>query len=356
MSANAVGQLLLIELEEDRWSASLGARLRATRPGGILLSARSLRAPETTAELLAKIAASLPEPPILAIEEEGGKVDPLRAFFSPLPSPRALARKGRAAVARMGELAGAALKLLGFNAILAPRLDVSAAGSDDCGTFGADPHTITDCGRGFLDGLGRHKILACGKSFPGLGSALVDRHSNMPLVGKTMAELWREDLVPYRELLPRLPLVMVGHGAYKAYDFDVPRPAALSSSVVEGLLRVKLGYRGVAVADDLASEAIRRTMDPQEAALKSLSAGCDLLRVTGSPDKTLAAVLAAMKGGLESGKIPAARVEQALGRLRRVRKRLTPRRSRFSHRDFDRLARAFERFTREFGSREEKIA
>lgn len=359
MSANraeAIGQFLLLEIEDEGWNASLERRLRALRPGGILLSARSLRTPETTAELLAKIAAVLPEPPLLAIEEEGGRVDPLRAFFAPLPSPRAAAGKGLKAVARAGELTGAALKLLGFNTVLAPLLDVAPPGSEDTRTFSPDPQVVAACGKAYLDGLERHKILACVKFFPGLGSAVVDGQSAMPLVGKTMAKLWREDLVPYRALHNRLPLVMVGHGAYKAYDFDLPRPATLSSSVVEGLLRVKLGYRGVAVADDLTSEAIRRTIDAQEAAVKSLNAGCDLLRVDGSKEKTAAAVLDGLKRGLETGKITAARAKEAAARLQRIRKVFVPTRAKFPHRDFDRLACEFEKFAGEFRSQGEKIA
>lgn len=354
--ANAIGQLLLLEIEDDRWSASLERRLRALRPGGILLSARSLQAPETTAALLAKIAAALPEPPLLAIEEEGGKVDPLRAFFSPLPSPRAAARKGLKTVARTGEITGAALNILGFNTVLAPLLDVAPPGADDSRAFSPDPQAVADCGKAYLDGIDRHKILACAKFFPGLGSAELDRQSSMPLVGKTMAELWRKDLVPYRALHRHLPLVMVGHGAYKAYDFDLPRPATLSSSVVEGLLRVKLGYRGVAVADDLTSEAIRRTIDPQEAAVKSLNAGCDLLRVGGSQEKTAAVIFDGLKRGLETGKISAMRVEQAIVQLQGIRKHSARPPARFPHRDFDRLAREFEEFAKEFRSRGEKIA
>ncbi len=353
---NPIGQFLLLEIEEDRWTASLERRLRALRPGGILLSARSLQAPEATAALLAKIVAALRQPPILAIEEEGETVDPLRAVLPPLPSPRAAAGKGLKAVARMGELTGAALRLLGFNTVLAPLLDVAPPGSEDPRAFSSEPQVVADCGKAYLDGIDRHRIFTCARSFPGLGSAKVDRQSSMPLVGKTMAELWREDLVPYRALHSRLPLVMVGHGAYKAYDFDLPRPAALSSSVIEGLLRVKLGYRGVTVADDLASEVIRRTTDPQESAVKSLVAGCDLLRVSGSQEKIAAVILDGLKRNLEAGKVPAARVEQALARLRAIRKHLAPPRARFPHREFDRLAREFEEFANEFRSRGEKIA
>ncbi len=354
--ANVIGQFLLLEIEDEGWNASLERRLRALRPGGILLSARGLRTPEMTFELLAKIAAALPKPPILALEEEGGSVDPLRAFFAPLPSPRAAAGKGPKAVARAAELTGAALKLLGFNTVLAPLLDVAPPGSVDPRAFSSGPQEVAGCGKAYLEGLGRHKILACAKFFPGLGSAEVDGQSAMPLVGKTMVKLWREDLVPYRALHNRLPLVLVGHGAYKAYDFDLPRPAAFSPSVVEGLLRVKLGYRGVAVADDLASEAIRRTIDPQEAAVKSLNAGCDLLRVDGSKEKTADEILDGLKRDLETGKIPAARAKEAVARLQRIRKLFVPTRAKFPHRDFDRLACEFEKFAGEFRSKGEKIA
>jgi len=354
--ANIIGQFLLLEIEDERWSASLERRLHAFRPGGILLSSRSVRTPETTAELLAKIAGALPGPPILALEGEGGKVDPLQAFFPTLPSQRAAAEKGLKAVARMGELTGAVLNLLGFNTVLAPRLDIAPAGSDDARTFSSDPQEVAGCGRAYLDGLERHKILACAKYFPGLGSTEVERHSSVPQVGKAMAELWREDLVPYRGLHSRLPLIMVGHGAYKAYDFDVPRSATLSSNVVAGLLRVKLGYTGVAVADDLASDAIRRTLDPQEAAVKSLNAGCDLLRVDSSKGKIADEVLDGLKRDLETGKIPAARVEEAVARLQQLRKQFPRRRAGFPRRDFDRLACEFEKFAGEFQSKGEKIA
>jgi beta-N-acetylhexosaminidase len=353
--ANATGQFLLLEIEEDRWSGSLERRLRSICPGGILLSARNLRTPETTTELLAKIAAVLPESPILAIEEGGGEVGPLPTFFAPLPSPRAAARKGLEAVARLGELTGAALRLLGFNTVLAPLLDVAPPGSDDPRTFSPDPQVVAGSGKAFLDGLERHKILACAKFFPGLGSAEIDRQSSMPLVAKTMAELWREDLVPYRTLHSRLPLVMVGHGAYKAYDFDVSRPATLSSSVVQGLLRAKLGYTGVAVADDLTCEAICRAIDPPEAALKSLLAGCDLLRINSSREEIAAAIFDGLKESLETGRIPATRAREASARLQRLRQHGVPPHARFSHGEFDRLARQCEEFATEFRFKGEKI-
>lgn len=161
-----------------------------------------------------------------------------------------------------------------------------------------------------------------------------------------MAELWREDLVPYRKLLGQLPLVLVSHGTYKAYDFDHPRSATLSLNVVEGLLRVKLGYRGVAVADGLETAAIRPSLNLAEAALQSIMAGCDLLLV--SPrEESIEAILAGLKKGLESGELPAARLEQAVERMRRAKKGLAPPKGKISKAAWDKLAQQFENFRKE---------
>jgi len=357
--ADALGQILVIELKEHRWNVAGERLMRARQPGGVLLSGRNLRIPGHTAELLHGIARTLTVAPFLALEEEGGLVDPLHAFFPPLPSPRAVAEKSPAAAARLGELVGAGLKLLGFNTNLAPLLDLCAPHYGSIlGTrsFSADAATVAKCGRAFLGGLRHHRIIACGKYFPGLSAAAIDRHSKLPVIGKTMAELWREDLIPYRELLPQLPLVMVGHGAYKAYDFDLPCPATLSPKVVEGLLRTKLGYGGVAVADDLASEVIRRTIDLGEAAVRSVNAGCDLLLVGGGREECVEVILGTLKSSLDSGRLSARRLEQALKRIRHAKKRISLPTGRLAKSDFDRLARQFESFGKECKSEEPRSA
>ncbi len=356
--ADALGQLLMAELADDHWTSTLERFLRLVNPGGILLSARHLRTRESTAELLRKIALALPVPPFLALEEEGGAIDPLQALFPPLPSPRAAARKGVSAAARLGELAGAGLKLLGFNTNLAPLLDVptpSPEARDITRAFSTDAREVARCGEAFSRGLERHKVLPCAKFFPGLDGSKTRGDSELPLVGKTMAELWHEDLIPYRQLLPRLPLVIVGHGAYKAYDFDYSRPAVLSENIVEGLLRVKLAYRGVAVADDLDTEGIRRMVEVGEAAVRSVRAGCDLLLV-GCGLKSIEKTLAGLKKGVDSGKLQTRRVEQALARLRWVKKSLAPPSGKISKSACHQLTRQLEDFSKECRPLEQKIA
>jgi beta-N-acetylhexosaminidase len=361
MSASLVtdlGQLLIIRWGEDAWSAALEQRLRSCRPAGVLLTAADLRTPESTAELLAKVARALQGPPFLVLEQEGGRFDPLRALLPALPSPQAAARKGAAAVKKLGELTGAGRRLLGFNADLAPVLDLSNPvwqSSLATRAFSTDPQEVARCGAAFVRGLRRHKILACGKHFPGLGSVRKDVHSKLPLSSKPMANLWREDLVPFRELLPHLPLVMLSPAAYKAYDFDLARPAMFSANVVEGLLRVKLGYQGVAVADLRELEGVLGKVDAAAAVVKSLQAGCDLM-IVGSRKESPEGALEGLKHKMESGRISAQRVAQALERIRVAKRGLAPPPGKIPKHAFMQLSKQSEQFSKEFASQEQANA
>jgi beta-N-acetylhexosaminidase len=357
---NTLGQLLMLRLDESRWSASLERRLCACQPGGVVLARRSLYTPGRTAELLHKIWRVLKLPPFLGLEEEGGAVDPLGEFFPPLPAPRAADRSGLAAVKQLGGLIGAGLKLLGFNTCFAPVLDLSnPLGKPflDTQTFSPDPQQVAQCGKAFLDGLRRHKVLPCGKHFPGV-SAPVHEDGSMPLISKPMAQLWREDLAPYRQLLSRLPLVGVSNAVYKAYDFGVHRPAALSSNVLNGLLRVRLGYRGVAVAHlmelleqgaEQSSFAETRSLMSGEAFADSVSAGCDMV-VVPSGGKSAELIYKVLRKAAGSGSLSKQQVERALTRIRRVKKNLGAPTGRLSQRAFDRLFREFQDLSKEFKS------
>ena len=350
---NNLGQLLILKLNEWRWSSSLELFLHRLLPGGILLGAPLTSGAESIHEFLLKLARAAPAVPFLAIEEEGGGMDPLRAFLPPLPSPRAAAGKGLAAVTRLGELVGAALQLLGFNTDLAPGLDLasrSAGKTSETRAFSSDPQQVAKCGAAFLRGLERHNLLACGKHFPGLGTAQYSSPTEPPVVSKSMAELWREDLVPYRALLLRLPLVLVSTAAYKAYDFDLLQSAGLSPRVVEGLLRVKLGYNGVAIACGLETEAVRGTLDLGEAAVHALRAGCDVLLLEKAEGAEV--VHEALREGFESGRLANPRVEQALKRIQLAKKGLKPPRGRLSRGSMDRVIREFKDFSGQFSAGE----
>jgi beta-N-acetylhexosaminidase len=347
-----LGELLMLRLVAPRWGSALEQQLRALSPGGVLLVGPLPRSPETLCELLCQITRALPATPFLVIEEEGGAEDPLAALLPPLPTPSAIGAKDPRAARQAGELIGEALRLLGFNTNLAPTLDLTSDLTEkalDTRTFSAAPRVVADCGRFFVEGFGRQKILACAKHFPGLASAPPSR-GDLPVSGRSMAELWRSDLVPYRELLPRLPLVLMSAAAYKAYDFDYPRSAMLSAQIVKGLLRLKLGYRGVVVAPELESQLVRGGLDLGRAAAQSLRSGCDMLVV--EKGEAWQAMRRGLEEELASGKLPPERLEQSAGRIRAAKKGWAPPKDHFSKSAWERMVRRFEEFNSSFRERE----
>ncbi|MBI1939978.1 MAG: hypothetical protein HYS33_00565, partial [Acidobacteria bacterium] len=150
---------------------------------------------------------------------------------------------------------------------------------------------------------------------------------------------------------------------YKAYDFDAPQPASVSSKVIHDLLRVKLGYRGLKVADlwELFFEISPARMMQQgltmnlQVCLLSIKGGCDLQILNWGP-KIAELVLPAIRNGLEGGSLTRERVDEALQRIRAAKKRLKRPSGKLRARGFDRLAREFEKFAGEFRAGEEKIA
>jgi len=364
---NSLGQLLIIGLEGTQWSSSCAKLLRRYQPGGMLVLDRNLRAPDLTAELFRKIAAALDVLPFLAIEQEGGSIDPLRRFFPPLPSPHIAAVKGSAMVERLGALIGEACALLGFNLNFAPRLELAdpeLKPSLQPQMFHSDPKKVAQCGEAFVDGLRRHKVLACAKHFPGPGSAEFVGDNPLPIVDKPMRALWRGDLLPFRQTLSKLAIIKMSYSAYKAYDFDLAVPAACSTTILNGLLRVKLGYGGAAIADHFTPAPITfpplgQDIDfsiPVKNLMASLISGCDMHIVPSWGTGSLDLCANSVSRALEEGSLSTQRLNEALKRIHRAKRGLRRPAAKFSGRVYDQLCRKFEEFHKDIQTMEREIA
>ncbi|HEY6290695.1 MAG TPA: glycoside hydrolase family 3 N-terminal domain-containing protein [Terriglobia bacterium] len=298
-----------------------------------------------------KTARTLDSVPFFAVEEDGG--GPLCSLLASVHSARSLGRLREKATEAFGKLVGAAMELVGLNLDLAPTLDLphlsteagARANNNRSAVPSHQPAEVTGRADAFIRGLARHHVLPCGRHFPGLATVHGEETLAAPVVDRTMVTLWREDLVPYRTLAAKLPMLEISQAVYKAYDYEFSRPASLSPSVVEGLLRLKLGYQGVALSDAFASSRAAG-IEISEAAVRALAAGCDLVLVPGE-EKCLDAVLTALERAAEFDRLPRERIEQALGRARHAKKGLAIPRREPSERDLARLARDFQDFGRQ---------
>jgi beta-N-acetylhexosaminidase len=145
-------------------------------------------------------------------------------------------------------------------------------------TASENPKLATRYAREFLRGLQDAKVIGCGKHFPGLGEGTLDSHTHLPVIEKKWKSLWKEDLRPYRRLRRELPMVMVAHASYpKAIDDKAP--ASLSRKWITGILKKKIGYRGLIVSDDLEMGGVLSTAPIEDAAVQTLVAGSDLMLV-----------------------------------------------------------------------------
>lgn len=265
--------------------------LEEVMPSGVVLFARNIGTHEQLRDLIVALKARLPEPLIVAIDQEGRRVNRLRGIIGDLPAIAELKREARPErVRKFGRQVGATLREFGFTMDFAPVLDLGVMGDgvenslpERC--WGRTSAEVVKWAGEFLDGLQAEGITGCGKHFPGLGHSTCDSHDELPVVKRTRAEL-DEDALPFRQLASRLPVVMVGHACYPAI---ASVPASLSRKVVTGWLREEIGYKGLIVTDDMEMGALVGHCSMGEAAVAAIKAGVDKLLVCHSPEKILEA-------------------------------------------------------------------
>jgi beta-N-acetylhexosaminidase len=320
------GQILIVGIDGTSLDANLKSRLQRVAPAGIILFARNLLDASQVAAFCRDLYGSLPIPPFLAIDQEGGRVNRLKGIFPVIPPNLALASDSEpeSRVRQHARQTGIGLRHLGFNLNFAPVLDLS--GADDPNgigdrAYGRDPEKVSSLARVFLTTQAQQGVLGCGKHFPGLGGGTVDSHVSLPVIPGDADRLWSEDLLPYRSLRDILPMVMVGHAYYPALQGSPPTPATLSEAVVRRLLRERTGFQGVILTDDLEMGAVDQEKRAGDVALEALRAGNDLVMYCKSWEKIEEAHFT-LSRALQSGALSRERVEDSLARILALKEQL----------------------------------
>ncbi|HYV73622.1 MAG TPA: beta-N-acetylhexosaminidase [Candidatus Binatia bacterium] len=277
-----VGQLMIMGFNGTELSSHLQTMLATLRPGGVILFRRNIDEARQTHILLHDVQKFVRSPLFRCVDMEGGTVDRFRDAVARVPSAGEVAATGSAKLFREhGLLIGLQSRALGFNADLAPCLDLELDASRKTlgsRTVSADPAEVVRYARQFLNGLHEASIIGCGKHFPGLGGAALDSHHALPVVERTWKQIWNKDLLPYRELCREFAFVMVAHVSYPKIVRG-GRPASLSKRWVEGVLRKKIGYRGLVVSDDLDMGGVLNGASIEDVAVGTLEAGADVFLV-----------------------------------------------------------------------------
>ncbi len=254
------------------------ALIREHRPAGVILFARNVVDPAQLQALTEHLTRILPPLAVTMIDQEGGRVARLRPPHWRGHPPAAVlgalfdvnASAGLRAAWLTGALIGLDAREAGIEIVCAPVLDLAVPGATTAigdRAFSADPDHVGEMGAAFAAGMLAAGVQPVAKHCPGHGRAAADSHHELP----RLDGIAYDDLVPFSRCA-HLPWMMTAHIVYAAQDAD--RPATLSPTIIQDVIRDDLGFEGVLVSDDLAMHAL--TGSPGARAAAALAAGCDL--------------------------------------------------------------------------------
>ncbi len=331
------GQFILIGIPENLDEHTRNT-IMEVQPGGFILFGRNIGlppipdaegkvgvpgSPEKLRATLDELRSLLGHEPVIAIDQEGGRVSRLRGLVgcAEPPSARQLAEKGDSALLeRHGRLTGQLLRLFGINVNLCPVLDIAYDHDADNSLrnrcYGQTPEQVTRNARRFMQGQTKEGVLCTGKHFPGYSRATIDPHHELPVIERSAAELEDSDWIPYRALLPQLDFIMVGHAIYPQID-STKQITSLSRKIITEILRERWSFPGLIISDDLDMGALTRHVKLEDSVQIAMHAGTDLLLLCHSLDR--------VDFVAESvGELPDSVLQPAEERLSAMRPRLSP--------------------------------
>ncbi|MCK9375639.1 MAG: beta-N-acetylhexosaminidase [Syntrophobacterales bacterium] len=277
------GQLLMVGIPGPRMDAVARELVRDLKVGGVILFARNIESPEQVWQLCRDLQhealGSAGRPLLISVDQEGGRVQRLKAPFTIIPPARELGlTRTPEEVENLARQVARELALVGINVNLAPVLDVprSPACPQWDRAYSSDPHRSARYALAAIRGYLAGGVIPVAKHFPGLGDTIVDSHEVLPRA--LSSDPQREaDLLPFREAVAAgVPLIMTAHLSVPAWD---DRPATLSSVALQHWLRRRLGFDGVIITDDLEMGGISTSLPAPQGAREALAAGADLLLI-----------------------------------------------------------------------------
>lgn len=339
--AAKIGQTIMVgfpgQTDGDPGVRAIRTQLQEGTVGGVVLFPDNIRDKAQLTTLIAALRETRTDlPPFIAVDQEGGAVQRLRARkgFGWFPSAELVGKNPsldsqEIAEAIYAEMA-AELAELGFNMNLGPVVDVNTNPHNPVigargRSFGSDVDTVAEIAAAFINAHHAANIATVAKHFPGHGSSAVDSHRKLADISNTWQEL---ELEPYRRLAMQglLDAVMIGHLYHPRFSDLEDLPTSLSAKTIQALRADDgLAFDGVVVSDDLEMGAIRDAFSPEEAAVRAIKTGTDIVvfsNIERGDTEFGVRIHDALKAAVCDGRIGKARIEEAYGRIAGLKDKL----------------------------------
>ncbi|EMF89931.1 glycosyl hydrolase family 3, N-terminal domain protein [Leptospira santarosai str. ST188] len=281
------GQVIHVTIPGKTLDETAEKEIEEILPGGIILFGTNIGTKEEISKLnleLQKKSLEVSKLPLLiSVDQEGGRVLRVRDGVTQFPGAMALGQTKNADYAyKVGFVTSYQLRKLGFNFVFAPDLDINNNPDNpviNTRSMGSTPEMVSASGIGYEKGARIGGAVPTIKHFPGHGDTNVDSHLGLPKIDKTLEELEKMELIPFQESIRQgAEVVMSAHILYPKLDPDFP--ATLSSKILTGILRDKMGFQGVIITDAMEMNAIDAHYKDRDPGVLAILAGADILLMT----------------------------------------------------------------------------
>jgi beta-N-acetylhexosaminidase len=274
-----VGKLVVLRFAGTSAPGYVRRVLSQGRAAGAILFRDNLTGAAQAKRLATRLQDADGRRPLVMIDQEGGDI----RIFPWAPPAASQARQFAAGtVGSDAEAAAKALRASGVDVTLAPVGDVAGVpGAAMAGrAFSTDYSDAAAATAEAVKGWRKGGVAPTVKHFPGLGGAVTNTDFGRATVDRSAQQIRDEDLVPFKAAIGAgVPLVMAGHALYPALDPE--RIASQSQPIIDGVLRDELGFDGVVITDSTEAKAVQEITGVQEAALRNIRAGVDIVLTTG---------------------------------------------------------------------------
>ena len=281
-----IAQMLIIEYDSDYVDDNLKSFLNSTPPGGFILMKENITTFDKTRQFVSDLKENSRVPLIISIDEEGGSVQRLKylmdASVSDIPFMYNVGLTNNYDLAyNIGKLIAEEVRTIGVNVDFAPVIDIYSNPNNTVigkRSFGSDAEIVSNMAVHFTKGLEDNGVIGVYKHVPGHGDTDIDSHESLPIINKSLDDLKAFELVPFKSAVKAgAKMIMVGHIAIPEVTHD-NTPASLSKEVID-ILKNDLNYNGLIVTDALNMGAISDNYSNEEAYIKAIEAGNDLLLI-----------------------------------------------------------------------------
>ncbi|KAB3533108.1 beta-N-acetylhexosaminidase [Alkaliphilus serpentinus] len=317
-----IGQMLMVSFNDNQIEEYISTH----KIGGFIIFTHNIKDYPSIGSLTEKIYSTgldtLGIAPFIGIDQEGGTVSRLEDLFYPIVGNMTLGAANSQGLAKeQGKIIGCILKEIGVNLNFAPVVDVNSDYRNPViglRSFGNNPEAVSTMGQAFVFGQREAGVISAIKHFPGHGNVDVDSHYGLPINPREWEEIEATDLVPFKELAANgIEMIMTAH--IKAPNIDPNYPATLSKKTLTDLLRQELSYEGVIITDDIGSmKAITTQYPTEEAAIKAIEAGVDIVLIVADGNK-VEKTIASLRKAVESGRLTEERINQSLRRILKLK-------------------------------------